>query len=143
VALKFMPDDVAKQAGWVERFTSEARMLRGSITRTSCASTARRRTRRRASTTSRLSTSTGATSRSGVGRMGPGLEESEAGASSTRSCARWNTPHGLNVIHRDLKPANILLKRDGTVKISDFGWLSSWARTTTAASSRSRSRSRS
>jgi serine/threonine-protein kinase len=29
--------------------------------------------------------------------------------------------HEQGVIHRDLKPANVLLARDGTLRITDFG----------------------
>ncbi|MCA9076618.1 MAG: serine/threonine protein kinase [Planctomycetaceae bacterium] len=36
-------------------------------------------------------------------------------------CAALKSAHNAGVIHRDLKPSNLLLARDGTVKLTDFG----------------------
>src|SRR5205085_6292076 len=36
-------------------------------------------------------------------------------------CDALEYAHGRGVVHRDIKPENILLARDGTVKIADFG----------------------
>jgi serine/threonine protein kinase len=36
-------------------------------------------------------------------------------------CAALKHAHDHGVIHRDLKPANLLLAKDGTVKLTDFG----------------------
>jgi serine/threonine-protein kinase len=32
-----------------------------------------------------------------------------------------NQAHSMDIIHRDIKPGNIMIRRDGTIKITDFG----------------------
>jgi hypothetical protein len=39
----------------------------------------------------------------------------------TQAGAALDFAHRANVIHRDVKPANLMLQRDGTVKVTDFG----------------------
>ncbi|MFX9019962.1 protein kinase, partial [Acinetobacter baumannii] len=36
-------------------------------------------------------------------------------------CAALQHAHEQGIIHRDLKPSNLLVLRDGTLKLTDFG----------------------
>lgn len=49
------------------------------------------------------------------------LEKSEALAIMDQLISAVEEAHKKNIIHRDIKPQNVLIKDDGTVKITDFG----------------------
>lgn len=49
------------------------------------------------------------------------MEKEEALAIMKQLIAAVSEAHRKNIIHRDIKPQNVLIKDDGTVKITDFG----------------------
>ena len=49
------------------------------------------------------------------------LPPEEAVRIGIQVCAGLEQAHAAGLVHRDIKPQNILLSRDGTAKISDFG----------------------
>jgi serine/threonine-protein kinase len=49
------------------------------------------------------------------------LPEADAAAIASRICDALDYLHKQNVVHRDLKPQNIMLCRDGSIRIMDFG----------------------
>ena len=53
-------------------------------------------------------------------RDGP-LPPDEAVRVALGACAGLEHAHAAGLVHRDVKPQNLLLTRDGTVKVADFG----------------------
>ena len=120
-ALKFMPEELVRQAGWIDRFCSEARTLakldHPHIVRVYGAEADARQNR----CFLEMEFIDGGDLENRVQLSAPGLDEEVAKRVLDETLQALSYAHARGIVHRDLKPANILLRKDGTVKISDFG----------------------
>ncbi|GHG93950.1 serine/threonine-protein kinase [Streptomyces rubradiris] len=62
----------------------------------------------------------GATLGEALDERGP-LDVHSAAATGAQICAGLAAAHAAGLVHRDLKPENVMIRRDGVVKILDFG----------------------
>jgi predicted Ser/Thr protein kinase len=118
VALKFLPDEAARDQGLLERFKNEVRIARRVSHPNVC----------RVYDVGEVESHTfftmeyvdGEDLASLLRRIGR-LPEDKALDIARQLCAGLSAAHTKGVLHRDLKPANIMLDGRGQVVITDFG----------------------
>ena len=120
VALKVLPDVLARIRGAARAFSERRRCSQRSITPTSARFTASR-TRAYPRAGPRVGRGADARRRLRAPRAGRSLPLDEAIAIARQIVDALEVAHEQGIVHRDLKPANIKVRTDGAVKVLDFG----------------------
>lgn len=118
VALKVLRPELADDAKMLERFKDELRLARRITHKNICRIYDFNRTASTAYIT--MEYVDGETLRAHLKRVGKMSLERVLDLAN-QICAGLAEAHAQRVIHRDLKPENVVIARDGTVKLMDFG----------------------
>lgn len=118
VALKILRPEIAGDAAALERFRNELRLARQITHRNVCRTYELHRFGETAAIA--MEYVEGESLRHVLSRYGP--VSVRTGLEWTRQiCAALREAHAQHIAHRDLKPENVLIARDGTIKVTDFG----------------------
>lgn len=117
VAVKLLPLPFTSNVGWLHRFTEEARAA-SALNHPNIITVHQigEFDKRRYIVTEFID---GETLRSRIER-GP-LPEGEAVNIAVQAARALQAAHGAGIVHRDIKPENLMIRRDGYVKVLDFG----------------------
>jgi predicted ATPase len=116
VALKFLPEEWARDPAWLERFRREARTASALNHPHICTIYDTGESAGRPFLSMELVE--GRTLEELVGQRRPVAELARLLGQAARALA---AAHAAGVVHRDVKPANLMVRDDGIVKVLDFG----------------------
>ncbi|MGD8538874.1 MAG: protein kinase [Candidatus Aminicenantes bacterium] len=118
IAVKIIRPEIATNKKIIQRFQNELKMARTISHRNVCRMHDLGKDRDTRFIT--MEYVTGEDLKKSLRRMGP-LTIRKAISLGRQICQGLSEAHRLGVIHRDLKPHNIMIDREGSVKIMDFG----------------------